>query len=75
MTIKIDGTEKNFIVDTKSPATIIPPDNKKIKNKEISPILRKYQDVNTNAVKFVGKITVEAESRGNTKNMTMLITE
>ena len=74
MTLKIDGTEEDFIVYTGSLVTIIPPDKEEIKNTKISPI-RKHQDVNKNEVKFAGKITVEAESRRNRKNLTILITE
>ena len=75
MTIKIDGTEKEFIVDTGSPVTKIPPDKEFIKVKKILPVARKYHDVNKNEVKFTGKITLEAETEEIRKNLSMLITE
>ena len=34
MTMRIDGTETEFIVDTRSPVRIIPPDKKKVTEKE-----------------------------------------
>ena len=75
MTIRIYGTEKKFIVDTRSPVTIIQPENAIIKGLKNIPVRRKYQDVNKNEVKFTGKITVKAESKRNRKNLSMLITE
>ena len=38
-------------------------------------ITRKYQDVNENEVKFTAKITLESESRGIRKSLSMHITE
>ena len=63
MTIKIDGTEEEFIVNRGSPVTIIPPDKDIIKDNKILPVKRKNQVVNKNEVKFTGKITVETEQR------------
>ena len=40
-----------------------------------SPITKKYQDVHKNGVKFVGRITIEAKSRGIKFNLPRLITE
>ena len=75
MTVKISGTKKAFSVDIGSPVTVITPDKEIIKNEKISAITRNYQDFINNEVKFAGKITVEAESRGNRKNLIILITE
>ena len=73
------STTQSFIMRGKirerSPVSIIPPNNEIIKDKKILPITTKYQDVKKNEVNFVGKITVQAESRGNRKNLSMLITE
>ena len=67
--------EKEFIMYTGSLVTIISPVKEMIKNERISPITKKYQDVDKNEVKFARKIMVEAESRGKKKNLTILITE
>ena len=58
---KIVGKEREFIVDFGKLVTIKPPD-KKIINRKISPITRKYQDVFKNEVKLAGKNTLEVES-------------
>ena len=74
-TKKIDGTKKEFIVDTGSLVKIIPPDKEIIKDINILPATKKYQDANKNEVKIPGKITVEGESKGNRKHLSMFITE
>ena len=71
MAVKNDGTEKMF-VDTGPPVITIPPDKEIKTNKKISPQKRKYKDVNENKVKFAGKVTVEAESRGIGENFRMV---
>ena len=63
MTKRTDRTEKEFIVDTGSLVTITPPDKEIIKGKKILRVTKKYQYVNKNEVKFIGKITVEAVSK------------
>ena len=75
MTVKTDGAETEFILDTRSAVTLIPPDEALLKNKKISPLTRKYLDVNENEVKFAGNTTVEAESRRIRKDFTMFSTE
>ena len=47
MTIKIDGVEKIFIVDTRSPVTIVPSDDEIIKDK----IFDRYQEDNRTLTK------------------------
>ena len=74
MSANFDGTQKEFFVHTASQDIKTFPDKVTIKNKESVPITRKYQDVKKNAVKFVGKITVETENEGIRKNLTMFIT-
>ena len=66
---------KEFIVDTGSPVTQIPPDKELIKVKKKLPVTRNYHDVNKNEAKFTVKITVEAETEGIRKNLSILITE
>ena len=51
-TIKINGVRKEFIIDTGSPITIMPPDERIMKHTEIQKITTRYQDVNKNEVKF-----------------------
>ena len=75
MVIKIDGTEKEFIIDTGSPVKMIPPEKEILKDPKILPITRKYQDVNKNEVKLTGKITVESKSRGIRNYLPMLVTK
>ena len=50
--IKINGTPKEFIIDTGSPVTIMPLDEQNLKKTEIQKITNRYQDVNKNEVKF-----------------------
>ena len=56
-TVKINGTEKEFIIDTGSPISIMPVDNKIMKESEIQKVRHRYQDVNKNEVKFRGENT------------------
>ena len=63
--IKINGTPKEFIIDTGSPVTIMPLDEQIIKKTEIQKITNRYQDVNKNEVKFRGKIPVNIEYENN----------
>ena len=74
-TIKINGVKKEFIIDTGSPITIMPPDEKIMKHTEIQKYTNRYQDVNKNEVKFRGKIPVNIEYENNKQKMEILITE
>ena len=51
-TIKINRVKKEFIIDTGSSITIMPPDKRIIKSTEIQKITYRYKDVNKNEVKF-----------------------
>ena len=53
--IKINGTPKEFIIDTGSPVTTIPLDGQIINTTEIQKITNRYQDVNKNEVKIRGR--------------------
>ena len=75
MTIKINGTPKKFIVDTGSPVTIMPMDKQIIQSAEIQKINNRYQDINKNEVKFLGKVMVNTEYENNKPNLPILITE
>ena len=74
-TIKINGVGKEFIIDTGSPITIMPPDERIMKHTEILKITNRYQDVNKNEVKFRGKVPVDIEYENNKQKMEILITE
>ena len=54
-TLKINGIPKEFIIDTGSPISLKPPDERITKSTEIQEITNRYQDVNKNEVKFRGK--------------------
>ena len=73
--MKINGTPKEFIIDTGSAVTIMPFDEQIIKKTEIQKITNRYQDVNKNEVKFRGKIPVNIEYENNNQKMEILITE
>ena len=73
--IKINGTPKEFIIDTGSPVTIMPLDEQIMKKTAIQKITNRYQDVNKNKVKFQGKIPVNMEYENNNQKMEILITE
>ena len=73
--VKVNGIEKEFIVDTGSPNSIMPVDEKILKQTEIQKVKRRYQDVNKNEVKFRGKIPANIEYENNKQKMQNLITE
>ena len=74
-TLKINGIPKEFIIDTGSPISLMPPDERITKSTEIQKITSRYQDVNKNEVKFRGKIPVNVEHENNKQKMEILITE
>ena len=73
--VKINGIEKEFIVDTGSPISIMPVDEKTMNYNEIQKVKQRYQDVNKNGVKFRGKIPANIEYDNNKQKMQILITE
>ena len=66
----INGEKQKFIIDTGSPVTIMPYDQKIHKTKKIKPMKEKYQDVNKNEFKFMGKTWVTAEYNGGINQTT-----
>ena len=74
-TVKVNGIEKEFIVDTGSPISIMPADENIMKQTEIQKVKHRYQDVNRNEVKFRGKIPADVEYENNKQKMQILITE
>ena len=73
--VKINGITKEFIIDTGSPISIMPPDQRIMKLTEIQKVTNRYQDVNKNEVKFRGKVPVNIEYENNKQKMEILITE
>ena len=71
--IKINGTPKEFIIDTGSPVTIMPLYEQIMNKTEIQKKRNRYQDVNKNEVKFRGKKPVDMEYEK--QKMEILITE
>ena len=73
--IRVNGVKKEFIIDTGSRISIMPPDKRIMKSTEIQKITNRYQDVNKIEVKFRGKIPVNIEHENNNQKMEILITE
>ena len=74
-TVKINGIKKNFLIDSGSQITIMPPDEKILKSTGIRKITNEYQDLNKNEVNFRGKIPVNLEYENNKQKIEILITE
>ena len=74
-TLKINGIPKEFIIDTGSLISLMPPDERITKSTEIQKITHRYQNVDKNEVKFRGKILVNVEYENNKQKMEILITE
>ena len=74
-TVKVNGIEKEFIVDTGSPISIMPADENIMKQNKIQNIKHRYQDLNKNEVKFRGKIPAVVEYENNKQKMQILIPE
>ena len=47
-TIKVNGVKKDFIIDSRSPITIMTPNEKIMKSIEIQKIVNRYQELNKN---------------------------
>ena len=73
--IRNNGVKKELIIDTGSPISIMPPDERITKSTEIQKISNRYQDVNKNEVKFRGKVPVNIEHENNNQKMEIPITD
>ena len=67
--------EERMIIDTGSPISIMPPDERITKSTENQKTTNRYQDVNKNEVKFRGKIPVNIEHENNNQKMEIPITD
>ena len=54
--IKRNGIQKEFIIDTGSPVTTMPFDERIVNQTEINKTTNRYQEIHKNEVKFRGKI-------------------
>ena len=54
--LKINGKYQDFVIDNGSPVTIMPNNPELYDQKDIKPLNERYQDVNKNEIKFLGKI-------------------
>ena len=73
--VQVKGVKKEFIIDTGSPISVMPPDERIVKSTEIQKTINRSQDVNKKEVKFQGKIPVNIEYENNIQKMEILITE
>ena len=73
-TVRMNGIEKEFIIDTGSPISIMPADKEIMKETEIQKIKQRYQGVNKNEVKFRGEVPVE-QKKNKKQKLQLLITE
>ena len=73
--LKINGKYQNFTIDTGSPVTIMPNNSTMYEKKDIQPLQERYQDVNTNEIKFLGKIWANIEYNGEITKLPILITQ
>ena len=74
-TVKVNGVKKEFLLDTGSPITMMPPDEKIMKSSGIQKLTNRYQDVHKNEVKFTRKIPLNIEYENNKQKMKILMTE
>ena len=73
--LKINGKYQNFTIDTGSPVTIMPNNPELYNQKLMKPLKERYQDVNKNEIKFLGKVWADIEYNGKTTKLPILITK
>ena len=73
--LKINGKYQNFSIDTGSPVTIMPNNPKLYNPKDIHPLKERYQDVNKNEIKLLGRVWSNIEYNGETEKLPILITQ
>ena len=74
-TVKVNGLEKEFLVDTGSPISIMPVDENITKRTKIQKVKYRYRDGNKNEVKFRGNTPADIEYENNKQKIEILITE
>ena len=73
--LKINGKYQNFTIDTGSPVTLMPNNPELYNQKDMKPLKERYQDVNKNEIKFLGKVWANIEYDGKTTKLPILITK
>ena len=73
--LEINGIHQNITIDTGSPVTIMPNNPKLYNPRDIHPLKERYQDVNKNETKFLGRVWANIEHNGETKKLPILITQ
>ena len=63
--MKLNRTEKEFILDDGSPISILPADDNIFKITKIEKMKHRYQDVNKNQVKFGAQKPADIEYENN----------
>ena len=73
--IKINGKNQKFIIDTGSPVTIMPNNPTLYNPEDVQPLKERYQDVNKNEIRFLGKVWVNIEYNSKQTELPLLITK
>ena len=73
--LKINGKYQCFTIDTGSPVTIMPNNPKLYNRKDIHPPKERYQYVDKNKIKFLGRVWANIEYNGETIKLPMFITQ
>ena len=73
--LKINGKYQNVTIDTGSPVTIMPNNPTLYKQRDIQQLQERYQDVNTNEIKFLGKVWANLKYKSETTKLPILITQ
>ena len=73
VTVLVDNRPIKFIIDRRSPVTLIPKQNFNGIT-TIYPLNEEYRDVNNNKIKFEGKTMANIEIEGEKKKLELLIT-
>ena len=73
--MKINGKYQNFTIHTGSPDTSMPNNSELCNQKDIQPLKERYQDVNKNEIKLLGKVSTDIECNGEITKLAILITQ
>ena len=73
--MKVNGAEKEFIIDTGSPISKMLADDNILKRTEIEKVNHRYRDVSKNEVEFLGQIPVDIEYANIKQKVQIMITK
>ena len=68
ISVKINGTKKEFITDTGLPLSILPADDNVLEKTEFQKVKQRYQDGNKNQIKISGQIRQILNTKQQTEN-------